>query len=555
MVALTVNAQTTYRIPKNEIKKGKVNHFERVISGPNSVQQVAGSIVCGTQYVAGTTMDLNLTFTSLNASGDLEYVDYLEITFPAGITPTGAGATSDPFPNTEDAGGGQEALNAVAGQVISWGDAAGTDEYGGIWSTTGIGFVVEVTVAGGTTGNLTANYLLDGDGYTGAPGVVTPGVGTTANGSFTIFEAGASIDDAALTILEVGGTSYCNNTTLPIAMRIKNLGTTTLSNIPVSYQIDALPVVSETVTATVLPGDSVDYIFTALGDFSVEADYAIVGNVTVVGDAVSSNNTANAAWTNTIPAVLTSTTPSTPYVNGFETADLSGVLIANGTSASPSSGWGLSATAQSGTQALFCTAAAANGGVADSWVFLKCMDVVMNDIYRITYYTRTNTNFNGGLDIAAGLNPAIADMLVPVKPFSANTANSQWRKDSVDMAAPASGIIYLGFHASGVNTGNGSNIRLDNVNIFKVDVVGTKEISSSNLVSIFPNPNAGVFTVKATENNSSVAVYSIIGENVYSSKLVKGNNSIDLTNLAAGSYIVKVNNGGTLVTKRVVINK
>jgi hypothetical protein len=90
---------------------------------------------------------------------------------------------------------------------------------------------------------------------------------------------------------------------------------------------------------------------------------------------------------------------------------------------------------------------------------------------------------------------------------------------------------------------------------FETPTVGIKSNVASDVVSVFPNPNAGVFTVKATENNSSVAVYSIIGENVYSSKLAKGNNSIDLTNLAAGSYIVKVNNGGTLVTKRVVINK
>jgi hypothetical protein len=50
-------------------------------------------------------------------------------------------------------------------------------------------------------------------------------------------------------------------------------------------------------------------------------------------------------------------------------------------------------------------------------------------------------------------------------------------------------------------------------------------------------------------------VYSIIGENVYSSKVVKGNNTVDLSNLAAGSYIVKLNNGGKSTAKRIVINK
>src|ERR1700741_2956981 len=153
LFAVAVNAQSTMKI-KNPVKKGK-NATEKNIGGPNTINQVASTIVCNTQYVAGTTMDLNFTFTMTNADG--EYGDYLGITFPAGITPTGLANTSDPFPNTEDAGGGLEAMNPVVGQLISWG-TDNDDTYGGIWSSTGISFTVNCVIAPGTTGNLVATY-------------------------------------------------------------------------------------------------------------------------------------------------------------------------------------------------------------------------------------------------------------------------------------------------------------------------------------------------------------------------------------------------------------
>ena len=54
-----------------------------------------------------------------------------------------------------------------------------------------------------------------------------------------------------------------------VRVKIRNYGSSPQSNIPVSYQINNLPVVTETFTGTVSPNDSVDYIFTAQANLSV----------------------------------------------------------------------------------------------------------------------------------------------------------------------------------------------------------------------------------------------------------------------------------------------
>lgn len=87
-------------------------------------------------------------------------------------------------------------------------------------------------------------------------------------------------------------------------------------------------------------------------------------------------------------------------------------------------------------------------------------------------------------------------------------------------------------------------------------VTGVKTTNALSTVALYPNPTTGILNVISTEVNSSVEVYNVIGTNVFSkSQLVKGNNAIDLTNLAAGSYIVKVKSGNEMTTKRIVISK
>jgi hypothetical protein len=60
--------------------------------------------------------------------------------------------------------------------------------------------------------------------------------------------------------------------------------------------------------------------------------------------------------------------------------------------------------------------------------------------------------------------------------------------------------------------------------------------------------------INAIEIISSIEVFNLIGEKVYSCNLVKGNNSIDL-GLSNGAYLVKMNTSNQVITKKIILNK
>lgn len=80
-----------------------------------------------------------------------------------------------------------------------------------------------------------------------------------------------------------------------ITVKVKNVGTNTIVSgtvIPISYQIDALPIVNESLTlaADLLANQEINYTFTALPNFSAVGSYSINVNANLATDGVKDNN-------------------------------------------------------------------------------------------------------------------------------------------------------------------------------------------------------------------------------------------------------------------------
>lgn len=79
----------------------------------------------------------------------------------------------------------------------------------------------------------------------------------------------------------------------------------------------------------------------------------------------------------------------------------------------------------------------------------------------------------------------------------------------------------------------------------------------SNLIKVYPNPGEGTFTVKLSNNGnhtSSISVYNIIGENVYTLNNITGEEAkVNLKHLEAGTYILKVS-GKDEQNVKIIIN-
>ncbi|NVO02861.1 MAG: T9SS type A sorting domain-containing protein [Bacteroidetes bacterium] len=83
-----------------------------------------------------------------------------------------------------------------------------------------------------------------------------------------------------------------------VSVKIMNFGTSPISNFPVSYKINGLPAVTETVTSTINSGDSLVYAFAATADFSVIGNYNCTAYTSLVGDNIFPNDTIHSIITN-----------------------------------------------------------------------------------------------------------------------------------------------------------------------------------------------------------------------------------------------------------------
>jgi PKD repeat protein len=109
-------------------------------------------------------------------------------------------------------------------------------------------------------------------------------------------------------------------------------------------------------------------------------------------------------------------------------------------------------------------------------------------------------------------------------------------------------------------SGNSNAIAVVNVKNGSPTAIKKQEVESIDFV-LFPNPSSGEFEIKmkGVDKTSHIKVYNVLGQEVYSvieestdSSLSK---KIDLSQLNAGTYFVKVTSGATSKNSRLVISK
>lgn len=83
--------------------------------------------------------------------------------------------------------------------------------------------------------------------------------------------------------------------------------------------------------------------------------------------------------------------------------------------------------------------------------------------------------------------------------------------------------------------------------------VGIDEATAASALHVFPNPTSGIVTVDVANGSAfSYAVLNAVGAVVLAGSNAAGDNSIDLTNLASGAYILQVGNADGKMSARVI---
>ena len=114
------------------------------------------------------------------------------------------------------------------------------------------------------------------------------------------------------------------------------------------------------------------------------------------------------------------------------------------------------------------------------------------------------------------------------------------------------------------NSGNESNqftLYVDVRYEYEKVIAGVEDVNLDDLMSVSPNPSSGTININVNlpENeNIDIAVYNSLGKQVVlvTNGEVKNNTyAIDLNNQANGIYYVKMNVKGSIVTKKIILNK
>ena len=85
--------------------------------------------------------------------------------------------------------------------------------------------------------------------------------------------------------------------------------------------------------------------------------------------------------------------------------------------------------------------------------------------------------------------------------------------------------------------------------IYVEGFLGSEDFSSKGFRSAMSN---GTLTLRAQENINSVAVYNMLGQQVYNANVNAMQSTVDMSNLSNGTYIVKVNINGTEGSVKVI---
>ena len=406
----------------------------------------------------------------------------------------------------------------------------------------------------------------------------------SSNGCTSVSALDASISSI---IAPVNGSSTCSNSVTP-RITLNNAGTTTISSATILYKMDALTTQTlnwtgslAQATSTVLTLNNYTGLSNAPHTFS-----ATVINPNGTPDANASNNTLTSTFTVvTAPAGAAlpfverfdgATFPPTGWVetnvnvadaayNWTRVANTTGIPVVPATSACAKMDNFAGTIDISGQKDALRTPALNLAGANSTLrvVFDRSHRIYSTaDIDTLNIYISTDCGGSwtklytkGGAQLAT-VTGTLTTAYTP-------TSNAQWARDSVSLSAyVGQASVYLKFES---RSGWGNNLYLDNINVSNLTATGIESIEESlpNL-DVFPNPNAGIFSVNISnvnnDSNVKVNVLNTMGQ-VVSSPLnfkgsANGNYSVNLSYLSNGVYFVTIQtDSNKLVTKKIVINK
>jgi len=336
--------------------------------------------------------------------------------------------------------------------------------------------------------------------------------------------------------------SACELTSEDIEIRVMNMGTNPIVDLPVAYSINNGAPVLDTVSGTLTSGQSMSFTFDVPADFSVDGDYEIKVYSSYTTDGVHSNDTLVFSITNI-------TSKTIPYFVGFEpTEDLMGASIIDNNNDGYS--WALSDAG--GNTDPYCINYSYNtASAADDWFISSCITMDATKTYYIEYYYKAQSaTYPEKLKVFIGADNTVAAMTTQLDNKD-NITNTAYNQGGVTFTVPSNGNYYIGFQC--YSLADQYILYVDDINISESNSIGENDVAID--VMIMPNPATDQFTVLTSENESVITVTNALGAVVYNSKVYDNKVTVSTTGFRSGLYFVKIETEKGSRVQKVVITK
>jgi endonuclease I/chitodextrinase len=153
-------------------------------------------------------------------------------------------------------------------------------------------------------------------------------------------------------------------------------------------------------------------------------------------------------------------------------------------------------------------------------------------------------NFNGNDPVGLFKNDVLIDIIGVLGITTKDYENMTLRR-KISVTQPSTSFTSSEWEELAQNTVDGIG--------FHGDTASTNDYLKEGF-TVFPNPtNGNTIYIKTTES-STLNIYNILGQIVKSATITRGKNSIDISNLSKGVFIVRMHSGRTTFSKKLIKN-
>ena len=392
-----------------------------------------------------------------------------------------------------------------------------------------------------------------------------------------------SLDAGIASILKpVNSSTTCVNTVTPSVV-LTNGGSTTLTTAKILYKMDAAATQTLNWTGSLAAGANATVTLNAFAGLTASAHTFSVWVTAPNGG--TDQGSANNSQSSTFNVIAGSIGSALPFFEGFETATFppSNWTVINSNTinsaivwARVSNGTGIPVTPVSTACASldnYSSTTNIAGQInalrtpALSFVGATSSLNVRFDVSHKQYDATTSDSMNVYISTDCGGSwtklygkgdksiPPLATVTGTTGAVAYTpTANNQWRRDSVSLAAyVGQASVYLKFESV---SGWGNYLYLDNINVkYNPTATGISQQLNPTDVLVYPNPANDVINIdlkSVSLENTTIEMYDAIGKLVMNQKLSSVNSVVSIADLSKGIYTIRIIANGQQLVKRII---